>query len=147
MLPFSFTIPGEPAGKARARTFFDHRVNHVVSKTPGKTVAYETLVRICYQKATNGHYFPDDTPLCVGIKAYFGMAKRTPKSKIGLMLVGRIRPIKKPDLDNISKIILDALNKTAYKDDAAIVLLVAQKYYSNDPRVEVTIGEWEAPKE
>lgn len=58
---------------------------------------------------------------------------------------GLIRPTKKPDIDNITKAILDALNKVAYKDDSAIVRFSIEKYYSDSPRVEVTIGEWEAP--
>lgn len=61
------------------------------------------------------------------------------------MLLGLIRPTKKPDIDNITKAVLDALNKVAYKDDAAIVQFSVEKFYSDNPRVEVTIGEWEAP--
>lgn len=36
------------------------------------------------------------------------------------MLKGRLSPTKKPDADNIIKIILDALNCVAYRDDAQI---------------------------
>lgn len=145
MPQFSFIVPGEPQGKARARTWYDPRVGKVASKTPENTVVYENLVKLCYQSVSRNHRFLDDTPLQVEIRAYFSIAKRTAKKWLPGMLVGRIRPTKKPDIDNITKAILDALNKVAYKDDSAIVRFSIEKYYSDSPRVEVTIGEWEAP--
>ncbi|WP_334299865.1 RusA family crossover junction endodeoxyribonuclease [Anaerobutyricum hallii] len=51
-----------------------------------------------------------------------------------------MRPTKKPDLDNVIKSILDALNKVAYHDDTQIVSLSMEKFYSDSPRVEVTIN-------
>ena len=52
-------------------------------------------------------------------------------------------PTKKPDTDNIAKIILDSLNGIAYHDDAQIVRLTVQKSYSREPRVLVEISEVE----
>ena len=57
------------------------------------------------------------------------------------MLNGRIRPTKKPDTDNIIKIICDALNGLAYKDDAQIVSNSTEKRYANDGFVEVCIKD------
>ena len=45
----------------------------------------------------------------------------------------------RPDVDNISKIYLDILNKIAYDDDSQIVSLYAQKRYSSKPGVSVSI--------
>ncbi len=59
------------------------------------------------------------------------------------MLDGHIRPTKTPDADNIAKSVLDALNKVAYKDDSCVVDLIVEKWYSENPRVEVYIWfEW-----
>ena len=58
------------------------------------------------------------------------------------MFKGEMLPTKKPDVDNIIKIILDSLNGLAYKDDVQIVACTCQKLYVNDdnePRVEVKI--------
>ena len=55
------------------------------------------------------------------------------------MLLNNIRPTKKPDMDNILKIIADALNKVAYYDDKQIVECSIKKYYSNAPKVIVEI--------
>ena len=58
------------------------------------------------------------------------------------MEAGEIRPIKRPDWDNIGKLITDALiNNLAYHDDSQIVSCTVEKYYSEQPRVEVEIEE------
>ena len=58
------------------------------------------------------------------------------------MLMGDIRPTKKPDTDNVAKSILDACNKIAYDDDSHVVELFVEKWYSDEPRVVVElIGE------
>ena len=50
---------------------------------------------------------------------------------------------KKPDADNIGKVICDALNGTAYKDDACVTELDVAKRYcgkGEQSRVEVTVA-------
>ena len=49
----------------------------------------------------------------------------------------KMRPTKKPDLDNCLKAITDALNGFAYKDDSQIVSIAVSKFYSDDPRAYV----------
>lgn len=75
------------------------------------------------------------------IVAYFPIPKSTSKKKRQLMLEGQIRPTKKPDFDNIGKIVCDALNTVAYHDDVQIVDAQVRKFYSEEPRVVVTIQE------
>ena len=50
-----------------------------------------------------------------------------------------IRPVKKPDADNIIKVVADSLNQVAYHDDAEIVRVSLAKYYGRQPRIEVEI--------
>ena len=52
-------------------------------------------------------------------------------------------PMLRPDTDNIAKIILDSLNKTAYLDDAQVVETHVRKKYSTEPCVIVTVEEIE----
>ena len=52
-----------------------------------------------------------------------------------------LRPTKKPDADNVVKIICDSLNKIAYYDDAQIVDVYFHKYYSENPRTLVVIDD------
>lgn len=61
------------------------------------------------------------------------------KKKRAAMLAGEILPTKKPDYDNIEKIISDALNGVAFYDDAQIVSSGLIKVYGEIPRVEVEI--------
>ena len=51
------------------------------------------------------------------------------------------RPTKKPDIDNVIKIITDALNGIAYDDDAQIVSLSATKFYDENPHVDVRLDD------
>ncbi|BCK01631.1 RusA family crossover junction endodeoxyribonuclease [Anaerocolumna chitinilytica] len=134
----SFEIPGPPQGKARARTFFNNKSGRMASITPEKTVLYENLIKLCYQKNTN---YISDKPLRVYIKACFEPAKSTSKSKRIEMLTDKIRPTKKPDIDNIAKVVLDALNGIAYKDDTQVVTLEVRKFYKPFACVNVDIEE------
>jgi Holliday junction resolvase RusA-like endonuclease len=75
------------------------------------------------------------------LKAFYSIPKSTSKKKSEDMKRWIIRPIKKPDLDNVCKIIADALNGIVYKDDTQIVKIIAEKYYAETPCVEVSIKE------
>ena len=48
---------------------------------------------------------------------------------------------KKPDLDNLSKAIKDALKGICYKDDSQIINLLASKQYGIETGVEIIICE------
>lgn len=136
-----FVVPGEPKGKARPKvTRTKNGKSHTY--TPDKTVAYEKLTRTRYTNtAPEDFRFGAGTPLYLIVNAYMGIPKSKPKYQISDMIANILRPTKKPDWDNIGKIISDALNKSAYADDAQIVDAHIIKWYSNNPRVEVEIGE------
>lgn len=96
-------------------------------------------MKLFYTEAAKGKVFPDGTMLDVKIIAYYAVPKATSKKKAKAMLEHRIRPAKKPDWDNIGKIICDSLNLVAYHDDSAVVDAQVRKFYSDTPRVEVII--------
>lgn len=132
-----FTIPGQPFGKQRPR--FSRAGQYVKIYTPDNTVTYENFVRVMYQQVANGRMFADDAMLDVRIIAYYNIPKSVSKKKRKAMLEHRIRPAKKPDWDNIGKVICDSLNTVAYHDDSSVVDAQVRKFYSENPRVEVTI--------
>ena len=140
-----FEVPGTPRGKQRPRVVRQN--GRTISFTPDQTVQYENLVRWCYKTAENSKRFPDDMPLKVIINAYYEIPKSASKKKRAQMLDGELRPTKKPDADNIAKIICDALNGIAYRDDAQVVTCIIQKWYSEEPSVSVEIEEIEFIKE
>ena len=55
------------------------------------------------------------------------------------MLSGEQRPMKKPDLDNVVKAVLDGCNAVAFRDDALVVELTARKLYAEAAGVDVVI--------
>ncbi len=133
-----FTVPGEPFGKQRP---VKPRNGHAF--TPKKTVVYENLVKTEYERQSNGVMFQQGTPLDVRITAYFTIPQSTSKKRFRMMLDRILRPTKTPDWDNIGKAICDSLNKIAYYDDSQIVDAQVRKFYSDQPRVVVTIQNLE----
>lgn len=136
----SFTIPGPPQGKARPRVV---RAKSGISLTytPDKTVRYEELVRIRYKSAAQGFRFPDDAQIGIQITAWYPVPKSKSKKIKAAMLAGAMLPTKKPDCDNIVKIVCDALNDFAYKDDQQITLAQIRKRYAEMPKVDVKMWE------
>lgn len=129
-----FEIPGEPKSKARHRTT---KSGHTY--TPKQTIEYENWVKQCYcikhrDKKLTGQIKAE-------ITAYFSIPKSTSKKKRKEMINRIIRPTKKPDTDNIAKIILDSLNHIAFDDDKQVIDLRVLKFYSENPRVEVELSE------
>lgn len=140
MNEIKFIVHSEPIGKVRHRSMVlpNGMIHNYNTK---KNTDYENLVRWEYKRQCSHIYFTGE--LEVVINAYFNIPKSWSKLKKLAATNGEIRPQSKPDVDNISKIILDSLNAVAFDDDKQITDLHIHKYYSNEPRVEVTIiGEW-----
>ena len=149
-----FGILGEPQGKARPR--FARRGKFVSTYTPSATQKYEEQVRYSALSARQrkGINKPISADISLGIKAYFKIPKTYSKKRKERCLNGEERPSKKPDSDNIAKIVLDGLNpkmkvdhaqhkavcvhEGLYRDDKQVVSLKVDKYYSDKPRVEIT---------
>lgn len=127
-----FTIPGKPQGKGRPR------VTRNGTYTPQKTKDYERLVQHSFM-AAKCHSLVGE--LKASIMCYYPIPKNTNKKRLAMMQSKIILPTVKPDLDNVAKAVLDALNGFAYKDDNQIVELSINKVYSDNPRVEVEIKE------
>lgn len=134
-----FTVPGEPQGKARARTCGGH------TYTPEKTVLYENLIKTEYARQCGNRKFSilsDGTaqPVAVRIEAVYGIPKSYSKKKRERALNGELAPTKKPDADNIAKVVCDALNGVAYVDDTQVVDLRVFKRFG-EPCVTISICE------
>lgn len=130
-------VPGKPMGKQRPK--FSTQGKFVKARTPQETVSYENLVKILYRESYDGMFFEQDEPLELIVNAYFLPPANISKKKLALMYDNKIRPTKKPDFDNIAKIIGDALNAVAYPDDKQVVEASIHKFYDTEPRVEITV--------
>lgn len=133
MKEIKFTVFGQPVAKGRPIFGNGH------AYTPEKTVNYEQLVKVSYLQTERVKFM--DGQLKAELKIYFAIPKSTSKKLRAMMINNVVRPTKKPDIDNVEKAIFDALNGFAYNDDSQIVSCWADKYYSEQPRVEVLIYE------
>jgi Holliday junction resolvase RusA-like endonuclease len=131
-----FTVIGEPKGKGRPR--FNPYARKSRPRTPEDTLIYENRIGWEYRQQCV-EAFPDNTPVKMSIHAYYAIPKSESKKRKLLTESGKMRPTKKPDIDNVVKVFADALNGVAYHDDTQIVSLTCEKYYSYEPRVEVRL--------
>ena len=142
MKEVSFIIPGRPIGKARARV---NRNGHCW--TPDKTTDYERKIKMAYWTKYRNQMFAGDKALAIDIVLYYVRTKNMSKKKRMLAQKGILRPLVKPDIDNVIKAILDGLNGLAFEDDKQIVQVTSEKWYDgtdkNDGFAEVTIKGWD----
>jgi Holliday junction resolvase RusA-like endonuclease len=131
----TFTIPGEPVAKGRARSFI--RAGHVAHYTPNKTARYENLVKLAAQQAM-GEKPPAEGAVALIVRAFMGIPTSWSQKKQRAAALGEITPTKRPDLDNIVKAIKDGANGVTWKDDSQVVDVRASKRYGQ-PRVEVEV--------
>lgn len=110
-----FTIRGEPKSKQRPR------VTARGTYTPAETREAEQRVR---QAWTETNTEPYAYQVIVSIDFFNGNKRRR-------------------DLDNMAKLVLDALNKHAYEDDYQVVALNLQKFFTTreKARTVVTLAE------
>ena len=127
-------IPGKPLGKQRPRMT---RGGHVY--TPQQTVNYEVQIKEAF-RAEYPDFVPMDGPVLMTVTALFPIPKSASKKKRFEMLAGRVWPTKKPDFDNIIKVVSDSLNGMAYDDDKQIVQLMGTKRYAEVPGIIINIG-------
>ena len=126
------TVIGEPVSKGRPR------FGRGKTYTPAKTIAAETFIQLCatqkgVPKMMNG-------PLRLTVTFSMGIPKTWSAKKKAEAELGNIRPTSKPDIDNLIKLVGDALNGIAYKDDSQIVEIQAVKKYGK-PQTIIHIKE------
>lgn len=135
-----FVVEGKLRGKGRPR--FLKRSGTVY--TPKETVQYEKLIRDEYI-AAGGRML--DGAVKVEIRVFHSIPKSVSKKKRLALQSSNEPRMKKPDIDNIVKVVLDALNGIAYADDTQVVGINAMKlalYSDTVPRLEIEIGNLES---
>lgn len=124
----SFTVPGTPVPKGRPRVT---KTGHAY--TPRRTHDYERHVVECYEQA-----LPGDEPIPAGVPVVVDIRCMMPRPKSMTKAQRQhAEHTKKPDVDNLAKGILDALNGRAWADDSQIAALMIIKRYGDEPGVRV----------
>jgi Holliday junction resolvase RusA-like endonuclease len=115
-------IPGEPIAQPRAKvsTRGGFARAYVDAKHP--IHAYKQAIRLAYVNA-GGEVL--EGPVEVRIACWFERPKGHSKKR----RQQREPKTTKPDLDNVGKAILDALNEIAYNDDGQVYRLTVEKWY------------------
>lgn len=133
-----FDIEANPVPKGRPR--FRRTKTFITTYTPKKTLDFEDLVRKHSQEAM-GNTDLLETPVAVYLYFRLPIPQSYSKKTVEACLTGRQRHIKRPDLDNLIKSVLDGMNGVVFKDDSQIVCLHSTKVYSHVPGVNIMVRE------
>lgn len=130
-----FVIKGSPKTQQR------HRMGRGFSYDPSKKDKQD-LVAIVQQNAPE---IPLSGEIILYLRFYMPYPKkwlRTGKYEGQIKENAPFYCQTKPDVDNMVKLVMDALsNNVIYEDDKQVVHLTAVKYYSKSPRTEIIIRE------
>ena len=129
---YGLVIEGKPQPKERPRVYNGHGV------TPPKTREYEKMVAWLWQMKCKAKLTGAVRMRCT---FYLPIPPSWSKKKQEDARQGVIYPTVRPDIDNLNKIIMDALNEVAYLDDKQVVAVISEKRYSDRPRTEVVLEE------
>ncbi len=134
---FRLTVHGEPVAKGRPKLATVR--GRAMAFTPKKTRNYEDIVRHTAVREWNSAPVLRDVPIRLSAKFFRSIPASWSAKKQQAALAGLIRPITRPDWDNLGKSITDALNGVVYLDDALIVSSTVEKFYAVEPRVEIIL--------
>ena len=128
-------VEGTIRGKQRPR--FNTKTGRAF--TSNQTINYENWIKQCYIEESNKIL---QGQIRARIEIYYSVPKSYSKRKIEAIKYGTDYPMKKPDCDNVVKIVLDSLNKIAYDDDKQVVELTVLKRWTFDKeRIEFEMEE------
>lgn len=131
-----FEIKGRVQGKARPRLGAGGH-----TYTPATTRLYERKIQRAFREKGG---LMLSGPLHVDIEIVYGVQQSASKRERMRKLNGDEIAMMKPDIDNVEKIVYDALNRVAYQDDASIVSSRTIKgRYEEEPRLIVRLREME----
>lgn len=142
-----FTVPGEVRGQGRPRT-------QIINSKDGKSYAHiyqtnkdidakhniqlyakDALARKSYVMAG-----PDGMGISVMVKIFVKVPRSFSKKKTEAALAGEILPQRKPDLDNVLKSVLDAMNGVVYRDDKEVTKTAVARYYAESDYLAVKVS-------
>jgi len=133
----TFEVIGKVCGKQRHRSTRRGKMY-----TPEQTVNYESYLGFTYQSLKDKKWFDKDAQIGIAIDSYLSIPKRVSKKRKALMLSGKIRPTKKPDMDNIVKIVMDGLTGHAYPDDKQIVEFGRMGKFYTEREEKIIVSIW-----
>lgn len=129
----SLDLYGDPVPQARARTV----------RRGGKSITYDPNAKLKegykWQIRSQFREEPLSVPVAMDVVFMMPIPKSTSKTKTVAMLNGAIHHMKRPDVDNMLKLVNDVLNNLVFKDDSQVVEIHARKIYSSKPGTYIRI--------
>lgn len=140
-----FEVPGKPMAMPRAR---HARVGAFVrTYTPEEAVSHKGLVALAFQRACKDQNFtpPMDAPVSLLIHVVRTLPASAPKWQRADAKEptpwGQDLPVTtKPDWDNYGKLVSDALNGLAYRDDGQVFEGIVRKGYGICNKTVVSVS-------
>ncbi len=132
----SFTVPGVPVPKARARVTM--RGGFARAYTPKKTADYESVVASFARTAARSLI---TGPVSLEIEFRLPIPMSWSKKRKAAVLRGEEFPVSKPDLDNLVKSVKDGMNGIVWKDDSQVVVMKVIKVYSENIGCDVYVRQ------
>lgn len=132
-------IVGLPVPKGRGRAF-KTKSGGIAVYTPAKTLNWENTARMeakLVMRSLKRSML--EGPVKVEIFVYMEIPKSWSPWKREAALKGVIVPACYPDLDNVEKAAMDAMNGIVWKDDSQVVEKYSMKVYREIPAVAITI--------
>lgn len=129
----------EPQSQLRPRAAYNTRSGHIVVYDPKPTHEYKQRLRQLAQSQYTDEALTD--ALKVDVSFFRPVQKSLSAIERARRISGEHRPVIKADIDNYIKAAFDSLNGVVWKDDKQIVDLIAHKYYSDNPRIEIEVRE------
>jgi crossover junction endodeoxyribonuclease RusA len=129
----NFTVYGKPEPQGSSKAFVRGGRAVITSANPNLH-EWRTQAGYAARSASDGILL--DGPVLVHVSFYVSRPKSRPKRDV--------LPDRKPDVDKLSRALLDAITGVLIRDDAQVCELLARKWYvgpGESPRAVVTVEE------
>jgi Holliday junction resolvase RusA-like endonuclease len=131
------TVPGPPTPKLRHRDGIDQKTGRRFKFTPRKTVAFEHLVGLHARRAYWGA--PSKAPIALAVIQQYSIPASWSKTETAKAERNLLAHTVKPDADNVTKAVKDALNEIVYCDDKQVVITLSFKRYSRTEETKILV--------
>ena len=132
-MSITFTVPGDPVPQPRARITTRGKFAHAYTPKSHPVHGYRSSLA---DAARAAGLTQTGEPLSVVIDAVFGRPK-SHLCKSGVKATAPVLP--RPDVDNVGKAVLDAL-QDVMGDDTMVARLVVEKSYGQEARTTVRVS-------
>lgn len=136
---YNFTVNTKAIGKARPRFNTYTKATY----TPQKTKNYEEIIKNTFQEKYGFKINPSANEIYIKIDVEFAPPESYSKKKKAELIDWKQGYMHKPDVDNIAKAVLDALNGVVWLDDKQVVGLLVLKAYGKEDKINIEIIEVE----